>query len=90
MNMKRWITGSIMFCSMIVLLTAAGDPASAMGIRHKHHEPARNHGTSTSGNSDSQPGSESSRVPEPSTLALIGAGLVGAGVYAAVKRRNRK
>lgn len=35
-------------------------------------------------------GGGTSRVPEPSTLMMIGSGVAAAGAYIAIKRRNRK
>jgi hypothetical protein len=40
---------------------------------------------------DPNPGRGGNRsVPEPATLALVGAGIVGVGVYFYVKRKNKK
>ncbi len=90
MCMKRWITGGISFCSLIVLLTAAGHPAYAVGWRLRHHESPRSLGSSTAANSGSRTGGRSIPFPKPSTIALIGSGLAAAKAYAAVRRRNRK
>lgn len=37
-----------------------------------------------------QPPKPATSVPEPATLALLGAGVLAAGVSAAVRRRNKK
>ena len=59
----------------MLALTGMVSSAFALGRKPHGHNP---------------PGPPGHSVAEPATLALVGAGIVGVGVYFYVKRKNKK
>ena len=100
--MKKYLASCLMLGAFIVL---TGMPLQLLhidSVRSAYAFSSRNHGgqsyifgntkhgngNSTGGDSDGN--CTTSKVPEPATLALIGSGIAGIGIYGYLRRKNRK
>lgn len=100
--MKKYLASCLMLGAFMVLtgmplqLLHLDSVKSAYAFGHKgggHGYIASNakqrNGT-TNGGADNGDSPSSTKVPEPATLALIGSGIAGIGIYGYLRRKNRK
>ena len=62
---------------------AWGHKGDGHGWDHGNNKPGKGKGGDSDGNCNT-------KVPEPATLALIGSGIAGIGIYGYLRRKNRK
>jgi hypothetical protein len=73
--MRKYLARYLMLGVLMLVLTGMISSAFALGRKPPGPKPPEPPGHS---------------VPEPATLALVGAGIVGVGVYFYIKKKNKK
>lgn len=76
--------------ALLWTLPAAASTGCSVGCTHEAHSGRADHGIRDHGNDADEDDSNTTSVPEPGTLALLGLGLSGLGLTGLSRKRNKK
>ncbi len=98
--MRKRLFGGLMVCSVVIMLTGMPlqilhidtvESAYAWGHKGGYHNNYWSSGSKNSGQNQGDNGNAgTSKIPEPATMALLGAGIAGVGVFSAIRYRKNK